>query len=279
MMSIQAIGKNISVLRKEKGSTQEELAKTVGVSTQAVSKWECGGTPDTELLPSIADYFNVSIDRLFGRSVGDYSDIETETAKHIASFEQEQRMPAAFEYCWTVEKALYGSMNISEATIENINERNRNGYVHSQMIFDSGITLMSLIEDMQYFIILPEPETGWKNGLFSVEEYRDLFNFLGDEDALNSLFFLYQRENKAFTPKLFEKKWGIGAEKTDSILASLKKYKLIIESEIELDDTVQKVYACNPNPAFIALLAIAKELIKKPNNYYLHSLSRNKPLL
>lgn len=37
-----AIGKNISILRKKQGLTQEELAKQLNVSFQAVSKWETG---------------------------------------------------------------------------------------------------------------------------------------------------------------------------------------------------------------------------------------------
>lgn len=70
-MSIEAIGKQIASLRKEKGARQEELAKYVGVSAQAVSKWENGGVPDIELLPKIADFFSVSIDSLFNRNISD----------------------------------------------------------------------------------------------------------------------------------------------------------------------------------------------------------------
>lgn len=59
------IGNNISALRKEKGITQEELAKALGVSAQAVSKWENNSScPDVSLLTSIADYFGVSVDAL-----------------------------------------------------------------------------------------------------------------------------------------------------------------------------------------------------------------------
>lgn len=61
------LGLNILTLRRKKGITQEELAKYVGISAQAVSKWENGGVPDTELLPKIADYFEISIDKLFDR--------------------------------------------------------------------------------------------------------------------------------------------------------------------------------------------------------------------
>ncbi len=67
MTTIQNIGMQIAKLRKENNITQEELAKNLDVSAQAVSKWENGGSPDLEMLPKIADYFSVSIDYLFGR--------------------------------------------------------------------------------------------------------------------------------------------------------------------------------------------------------------------
>ena len=61
------IGNKILFLRKNKGVTQEQLAQTLGVSNQAVSKWESGQCfPDIQLLPDIARYFNVSSDELLG---------------------------------------------------------------------------------------------------------------------------------------------------------------------------------------------------------------------
>lgn len=60
------IGNQIKNLRLEKKVRQEEVAEYLGVSTQAVSKWETGAsTPDIALLPKIATYFGVSIDELF----------------------------------------------------------------------------------------------------------------------------------------------------------------------------------------------------------------------
>ncbi len=58
--------KTIVDLRKEKGFTQERLAEMLGVTTAAVSKWECGNSyPDITILPQIAEIFNVSLDYLF----------------------------------------------------------------------------------------------------------------------------------------------------------------------------------------------------------------------
>lgn len=59
------LGKKISDLRREKGIKQEEMAERLGVSPQAVSKWENDiSCPDIMLLPKIAQLFNVSIDSL-----------------------------------------------------------------------------------------------------------------------------------------------------------------------------------------------------------------------
>ena len=55
------------VLRVRDGRTQDALATALGVTAQAVSRWEKGiCCPDVELIPSVANYFGVSIDELFG---------------------------------------------------------------------------------------------------------------------------------------------------------------------------------------------------------------------
>ena len=61
------LGQKIRELRRRDGRTQEALADAIGVTSQAVSRWEAGGGyPDMEMIPSIANYFGISIDALFG---------------------------------------------------------------------------------------------------------------------------------------------------------------------------------------------------------------------
>lgn len=62
-----SLGKNIANLRKEKGLTQAELGDLLGVSNQAVSKWEMEMTmPDVMLLPQIANVLGVDLNDLYG---------------------------------------------------------------------------------------------------------------------------------------------------------------------------------------------------------------------
>ena len=64
----ETLAKNISALRKKKGFTQESLAERLGISYQAVSKWETAkSTPDITLLTDLADAFDCSIDYLFSK--------------------------------------------------------------------------------------------------------------------------------------------------------------------------------------------------------------------
>ena len=60
-------GDNFKRLRKKHDWTQEQLAEMLGVSSQAVSKWETGNAlPDISLLPIIANLFRISVDSLLG---------------------------------------------------------------------------------------------------------------------------------------------------------------------------------------------------------------------
>lgn len=75
---------NISRYRKDLGLTQETLADKLGITFQAVSKWETGQTvPDTILLPKLAQTLNVSVDKLLGYAayIDDVSTYENDYQK------------------------------------------------------------------------------------------------------------------------------------------------------------------------------------------------------
>lgn len=67
---MQTLRDKIGKLRKRRGLTQEQLANKLGITYQAVSKWETGQScPDLTLLPTLSDVLQVPIDELFGRRI------------------------------------------------------------------------------------------------------------------------------------------------------------------------------------------------------------------
>ena len=72
------IGNNIKQLRQKNNLTQDQVAEKIGVSYQAVSKWENNAnTPDIALLPQIANLFGVSIDALFSDDLTACSELQS----------------------------------------------------------------------------------------------------------------------------------------------------------------------------------------------------------
>jgi transcriptional regulator with XRE-family HTH domain len=59
------LGEKIQICRKSKGVSQEEMASAIGVSRQALSKWECNTSiPDIDKIIALSNYFNVTTDYL-----------------------------------------------------------------------------------------------------------------------------------------------------------------------------------------------------------------------
>lgn len=71
-MNQKTLGERIKYHRKRLGLTQEQLAERMGVSAQAVSKWENNlSCPDISILPELAEVFGISLDALLGREASD----------------------------------------------------------------------------------------------------------------------------------------------------------------------------------------------------------------
>lgn len=92
-MSIQ-LGIKLADLRKRNGYSQEALAEKMGVSRQAVSKWERGdSTPDTDTLIELARLYSVSLDELVGNGTGKATK-EPETEK--TTKKQKEKKPPLY---------------------------------------------------------------------------------------------------------------------------------------------------------------------------------------
>lgn len=111
----------ISEQRRKKGMTQEELARRLGITPQAVSKWENSvGLPDVALFPAIAEVLELSIEELFGRPRTEKPS-RAESASLPQSFEG---LPMVIERNGLI---CYSNKKIKEAT-------------DSELIFEDGST-------------------------------------------------------------------------------------------------------------------------------------------
>lgn len=87
------LGENLKELRRKRNLTQEKLAESLGVSFQAVSKWERGDTfPDITILPEIAAFFKVSVDELLGVNRAEKEKEITEKLKEYDNLTDSEKM-------------------------------------------------------------------------------------------------------------------------------------------------------------------------------------------
>lgn len=87
MLDNTTVGNQIAFLRKQNNFTQEDLAEKLGITAQAISKWENGHTlPETVLLPLLARLLNCSIDSILmpfaGRDADFHDFVRAACSKH-----------------------------------------------------------------------------------------------------------------------------------------------------------------------------------------------------
>lgn len=81
-------GDKLAQLREKRGLTQEDLAKKLGLSRAALSHYETGRRePDYDTLKHFADFFEVSIDFLLGRTVKENSALDHDVAQFVDALE------------------------------------------------------------------------------------------------------------------------------------------------------------------------------------------------
>lgn len=94
------IGERIKKYRKDREMTQDALAQALAVSPQSVSKWECGdGYPDITLLPSIANYFEVTVDELIGNDeISAKEDVQKNYFNVVHNLSPDEQLTLALKY-------------------------------------------------------------------------------------------------------------------------------------------------------------------------------------
>lgn len=274
---MSGIGENIASLRKKKEITQEELGKALGVSMQAVSRWENGGTPDIMLLPALADYFSVSIDELFGREGGSIP-AEAAILRRLSGIPADQRIEEGFRLCWEIQRGIAGDTEYRG--LDDLSRYMQCERAHSRVDLDSGMTELGFSRHQNWYFISPEPKDGRYFWLYDREKHTKLFKLLAEPDAYDALFIVCQRDMNPFTARLLEKALKITIERASEILDAFTELKLLEKSTLELDDEKIFIYSTfyRTTPV-VPFMTMAYEMVNSADSFVYNSNDRSTPYI
>lgn len=213
---MSVIGEQIKKFRIQKEYTQEKLGSIIGVTTQAVSKWERGGTPDAEVLPLLADALGVSIDALFGR---EDQDIQKTVTRKLSAMSGDEAFHFAFDFCWSVLLGLTGQTDFTEDFVDTFTspsdvKRDNCPDYFAKVLRDEGVAYSRLSNDFRHFFLLVRPHTDSILSHFESEEaIRQVFAMFADIKILKIFYYLYTVSDIPVTAPLISQ--GTGLELTD----------------------------------------------------------------
>lgn len=200
-MAESVFSTTLQTLRKEKKVTQEQLATFLGVSPQAVSKWENGSYPEGDLLPKIADYFSVTIDYLYGKDKKSCSfEQQTfENYKDLIKRTRDEGIPIGdnAEFWETLYKRIWAAQISPWFSNKYYYDRavcdekdSRSGSV----LFDNiGYSYLNLDKGNEFYLLLKRnEETGdFSKYLKNTKAVRELFKVLSSEENVRVITYLY----------------------------------------------------------------------------------------
>ena len=282
-MDIRLMGEQIMTFRKAMSMTQEELGRAVGVSTQAVSRWENGGAPDVSLLPAIADKLGVTIDALFGREEGEVRDMTGTLAAWLRSKAEPERMRSLSRLIW--ESSVRSMMNIHVPEMEYPKEAEqefagRKSIMRTAVCTDDGYVLGVAGEDLSYMCVFPEPEEGYERYLLEDSEYRALFAALSLPGSMELLrYFCGEGPVSYIVAPVAAKRVGRTAEETARVLEALTEVHILRKIELELENGMVSAYEIRDINAVVPFLYFARWLSQLDGVYFMNMGFRERPSL
>ena len=282
------LSERIAELRKDRNLTQEQLGQLVGVSAQAVSKWEKGGAPDVELLPALADRLGVTIDGLFGRGEDAPQDMDRLFGRWLQTIPKKDRIDRLFHLLATNLLGLYmdsqyltsdEGRSVAATCYMTGLPYNELVWLRSQFTTDEGMILGVIAEDFPMYLLLPEPPEGYAAHFAPNGDYRKLFSLLAREGCLELLLFLYQKEFSYYTPAAMAKQAGLPLEQVEGLLPGLVDCQLLRDRSLELEDGPTRVYCVHDNHGLVPFLYFARWFMEKSDGWNYGWDVRERPIL
>ncbi len=268
------LSEHIAALRKERGLTQEQLGKMVGVSAQAVGKWEKGGAPDVELLPVLSRQLGVTIDALFGLEGGEQVDVEDAVRRWMCTVPRERRVDQLCRLVWSAAGAAISSkpedqVHISDyenccETESTVDGKPVHWLRRTRITMEDGTILGIRADDMSFAAVFPEPEAGWESFMESNERYRRLFGALAKPHCLELLEYLHSKPPfppRRYTPGAIAKPMGLDPAEAEGLLDELAELDVLGRAELETEDGLLHAYMLDGDEALAPFLYLARWLI------------------
>ncbi len=254
------LGEQIKKYRVQRGLTQEALGKRVGVTTQAVSKWERGGVPDPESIPLIADALGVSTDMLFGRK-SDQNIVDL-IINEIQATDRKEGYKKSFQYCMAALMALTKIRSVKDTGIGPIEKiaKDRDMSYYSRQSMNEGMMDARLNSECRYLFVMPEPEQSLLHYLGNIEEISETFRILSEEGVLKILFYMYSRRNTPVSLSLISEKTRIPDQRVSELMDKMCRINMVKCDEVETENGFIKIYDFFNETVIIPLLLFAKEL-------------------
>ena len=266
------LSERIAALRKERGLTQEQLGRMAGVSSQAVGKWEKGGTPDVELLPVLSRQLGVTIDNLFGLDGGDQINVEDAVGRWLRGFPVGERLNQFCRLVWSSftffreDGIKIPKMDYLETCHPDM-ENGADQLMYTKYWGGGGIVLDIHAEDMSFVTLWPEPKGGYAQWFAPKSEYRCLFELLAKPGCLELLEYLNSRENDYFVPEVAADRLNMERETVDALLGALEERQMVHYAELELSEGKVKAYRLSDPAPFVPFLYMARCLMQTGMNY------------
>jgi len=271
------MSESIRHYRMQKQLTQEGLASMLGVSAQAVSKWETTDTyPDPALLIPLAEALEISLDTLFGRETVYENNLAYRIQKSIGERSAEEQFPYVHAMCWQIVKGLYGH-DFSDGDYD-ITPLPEDFVSASYICRDGGISDMANGK-ARYYFTAPEPADGWGDAIGDAKTAHRIFSALGDEDILRAVLYLHSKENGyLFEPEVLGTACAIAGDRLPSVMDAMCALHLVSRVPMELDGVMRMLYRSHPSHRVIALLLLGGQYFYDAG-YSCQAHTRQKPFL
>lgn len=281
-MQENTVGVQIARFRKNLGITQEELGKAVGVSTQAVSRWENGGLPDAALLPQIADALGVTIDALFGRDQETPPDITDMLVRWVRALPPGKRLSGISRVLWeaTIRALSMITVNLEYADgcmLEGVPIEKEKPLLRTMLAVDEGLVLSIGAKDMAFFSVFPEPEEGYDHFFLKNDTYRKVFSALAEPGALELLLLLHSEKMSFHLAPVLAKRMGASVEETARLLDILEHAELLQKMDLMLEDGPAPAYTIGHDHGLVPFLYFTRWMLTNHNTYFAQWPMREKP--